>query len=183
MRSVLTAIQSRLKTRQICHQGKPYLERSYVGTLLGIRVYLHRFVASDEDGLHDHPFRWSFSLLLRGWYWEERWRVRRRVRWCNLIGPSDFHRVVLPDNGRDVWTLFFHTARRQPWGFMRPNGKETHGACYEYVAVSKANDPAFSDWSNDVSGAELRRRSDAFAIPRGKNAYAIGLLPHPDHAG
>ena len=113
--------QSRLPTRHISHRGAPYLERSYVATVFGIRIYLHRFVACDEDGLHDHPFRHSLSLILAGWYWEDLWAGRGRRRWFNYIGPNKLHRVVLPEAaGADVWTLFFHTPRVKAWGILQP---------------------------------------------------------------
>jgi hypothetical protein len=182
IRKALFALQSRLPTRQIAHKGKPYLERSYLGTVLGLRFYLHRFVACDEDGVHDHPFLYSVSLLLAGWYWEDRWALRYRRRWFNLIGPNDMHRVVLPENGKDVWTLFVHSARVKPWGFLRASATDRHGPRYEYRPESHAEDPAYSDWSKDESGKRLRESGKMFPIPLGMNAYAVGLLDYPDDA-
>ena len=63
-RRLCYALQGYLPTRHISHLGAPYMERSYVATVFGVRVYLHRFVACDEDGVHDHPFRYSASLIL-----------------------------------------------------------------------------------------------------------------------
>src|SRR6218665_3256819 len=58
-------------SRIISDKGNPCLERFYVGTALGVRFYLHRFVGSDPArGLHDHPWPWARALVLSGWYYE-----------------------------------------------------------------------------------------------------------------
>ena len=189
-RRLLYWLQGRLPTRHISHKGQPYLERSYVATLFGMRIYLHRFVACDEDGLHDHPFRYSGSLILAGWYYEDKWAGRRKRRWLNLIGPNDLHRVVLPESqGADVWTLFFHTARVKPWGFLRASRAGKHGLGLAFVPESDPHDPAFSTWHlRAPSGRQLRRdlslniAGPAFDIPLGKNAYSAGLAPYPASA-
>ena len=89
-------------------------------------LYLHRFHRGDKDReLHNHPWRWAVSLVLKGGYSEERrvqfmwdWEVvRRRVRpWSlNFFTHRDFHRVDL-DNG-EAWTLFLVGPVVQTWGF------------------------------------------------------------------
>lgn len=56
--------------------NEPYLERYYLflkdrGEHFPFNVFLHRFLKSDSDDLHDHP--WPFAtLILKGGYWE--WR-------------------------------------------------------------------------------------------------------------
>ena len=184
-------LQGKLPTRHISHMGQPYLERSYVGTLFGIRIYLHRFVACDEDGVHDHPFLWSGSLILAGWYYEDLWVGRVKRRWFNLIGPNKFHRVVLPEHtGKDVWTIFFHTARVKPWGFLRPVAQSSHGDAMAYIPQSEPDDPAFSRWHESaLSGAQLRVHPEknfggahAIQVPFGKNAYSAGITPYPASA-
>ncbi len=120
-----------------------YLERYFVFSRLGITIYLHRFVGSDPDpGIHhNHPFAWSYTIGLAGWYEEERYtdlyvwsspllmdpiiltgkrpRIVRscmkawRVRSiCNAV-----HRVNLVP-GSDCWTLFVHGPWCRPWGFV-----------------------------------------------------------------
>jgi hypothetical protein len=177
IRRLLYRWSANLPARFIDHEGTPYMERHYVGTLAGVRIYLHRFVASDPEGLHDHPFRRSVSLILAGWYWEDRWSRRIKRRWFNVIGPDDFHRVVLPDSGHDVWTLFFHNARTKPWGFMREIRKDNNGfPVYEYHTQSEPNDPAYSSWFKTAPKAQ-ELRATARNIPLGKNAYSAGLAP------
>lgn len=112
---------------------RPYLERYFLATLFGCFAYIHRFVDSDPDiGLHDHPFAWSFSLILSGSYVEVTLHgfsahgfiiKTRRFRSCmlNLIGPYMVHRVVA-DRG-EAWTLFVHGPRIKSWGFLRPAGE------------------------------------------------------------
>lgn len=125
-----------LPCRLINDGERPYLERYYIGTLFGWRFYFHRFVGSDPDrGLHDHPWRKAYSLILSGWYWEETRSGIRKVRWFNSLTGDTFHRVVLPcaSDGRQpdrvcvmthgvspCWTLFMHTDKDvKPWGFLR----------------------------------------------------------------
>lgn len=135
MNRLLYWISGRLPCRIIDDKGIPYLERYYLGTLLGVRFYLHRFVGSDPDsGLHDHPWPWAGSVVLKGWYYEE---LRggssvklRRVRWFNWLTGDTFHRVILPvkdwNEFSPCWTLFFHRAAyTKPWGFLRPIENET----------------------------------------------------------
>lgn len=106
--------------------GRPYLERYYLGGAFGRCVYLHRFVASDPDrGVHDHPWRRAVSVVLTGGYRELRLRrdrgstVTRRVRplSVNVIRGDDFHRVLLDQP--EAWTLFVHGPRIKGWGFLR----------------------------------------------------------------
>ena len=150
MRRFLYRLTSRLPCRIISEGDVPYLERYYVCSFLGTKVYLHRFVGSDPDrGLHSHPWSWAVSLVLSGWYFEERFSGTdqpfiRRVRWLNILLGESFHRVVMPRDvyqsiniaervdviqtwakGRlptECWTLFIHREQKQGrrWGFLRP---------------------------------------------------------------
>lgn len=92
------------------------------------RIYLQQFHGPDDEGHHNHPSRWSFSLVLWGSYVEERLNVltgeitTRRVRWFNFLRSGDYHRII--DLKGEVWTLFFvgPTALRDDgeparWGF------------------------------------------------------------------
>ncbi len=112
---------SRLRLRVITFEGKPYLERYYLGGLFGGRAYIHRFVDSDPggQGLHDHPWAWSLSLVLAGWYFEHRRSGLGTIFFWNFIAGDKFHRVELPPEEREVWTLFIHGPRRKPWGFLQ----------------------------------------------------------------
>jgi hypothetical protein len=93
------------------------------------RVYLHQFLAPDDAGHHNHPFRRSFSLVLWGSYTEEvlvptstgLFLHTRRVRWFNWITANKYHRITKLHPGpgaRGVWTLFFAgPLSGKGWGF------------------------------------------------------------------
>jgi hypothetical protein len=126
MSRLLYWLTGHLPCRIICDEGKPYLERYYLFTLLGVRFYIHRFVGSDPArGMHDHPWPWAGSVVLSGYYFEvRRGTTQGKVRWFNWLLGDSFHRVILAqvDNReRHCWTLFFHRATYiKPWGFLRP---------------------------------------------------------------
>ncbi len=94
----------------------------------GWRVYLHQFLTGDGDGHHNHPWRWSFSIILRGAYTEETFDVlpwgettavrTRRVSWFNWIPAHRYHRIT--ELHGDVWTLFCCGPVSQGWGFWMP---------------------------------------------------------------
>lgn len=150
-----------------------YLERYYVGTLLGLRFYIHRFVGSDPDrGLHDHPWPWAVSLVLSGWYDEWTRRGLRKVRWFNFITGDTFHRVVLPVTrlGHDgfetaeAWTFFFHPVGHQKeWGFLRDldeDQNESGAKLYIPFDYSKTTSEHSSGWWTRVpKGREHPRRA------------------------
>lgn len=144
MRALLFWLTGFLPCRFIDDQGKRYLERYYLGKLFSLTFYVHRFVASDPDrGLHDHPWRKAWSLILSGWYFEERRIGVHPVKWFNRLTCESFHRVILPRDlmnqskelwsavpglwdsefhkfPKECWTLFFHTeGRPNRWGFLR----------------------------------------------------------------
>ena len=116
--------------------GDPYLERYHLFRLPGGgSVYIHRFVASDPDrGLHNHPWRWSLSLIMAGGY--DELRLQRASggpqvvkRWygpgaVNRIGGDDYHRILLAQ-GTETWSLFAHGGKCKGWGFLRllPSGE------------------------------------------------------------
>jgi hypothetical protein len=88
------------------------------------RVYLHQFHGADDDGVHNHPWKWAFSIVLRGSYTETlmcpccETTTTRRVRWFNWITSDCYHRIeALHGN---VWTLFFAgPLSGKGWGFWR----------------------------------------------------------------
>ncbi len=91
-----------------------------------VNVYLHKFLSRDQDrDLHNHPWTWSFAIILWGGYIEEK-RNRRtgkvKVRrlypgMINVLGQRDFHRV-LELKGQESWSLFFAGGKAGIWGFL-----------------------------------------------------------------
>lgn len=151
MKKLLLKLSGYLPCRLIYEDGqgggRPYLQRYYVCSIFGLRVYLHRFIGSDPDrGLHSHPWSWAISLILSGHYYEERFTgdlikqdIRKVSRFNFLVGESH-HRVILPRDflmsltaeerayeheieaaPAECWSLFIHRAgSKRRWGFMRP---------------------------------------------------------------
>lgn len=125
--------------RRLPREDRPYLDRYSVREQKpkgggGWRVYLHHIMSHDTE-LHNHPYRWSFALVLRGSYTEryfdrepalpphadldqlERFGFvkRRRIRWFNWIPASRYHQIEKLHG--DVWTLFFAGPKLPSWGY------------------------------------------------------------------
>lgn len=167
MRRFLLWLTARMPVEVITQDNRPYMERYYVGRLGKNEFFLHRFLASDPDrGLHDHPYAWSWSLVLVGWYMEElRGRVGIRtavVKRFNWIAADKFHRVILP-LGTEVWTLFAHGPRVKSWGFVSRiiNSADTPiGRLFLWNAVSGECNKPFSDWHLTApKGRDIRSRT------------------------
>jgi hypothetical protein len=162
-------IADRLPCRIIDGDDGPYLERYYLATLFGWQFYLHRFVADDPDrGLHDHPWRLAFSLILSGFYYEETRAGTRLVRWFNWLTGDSFHRVVLPFHAKQItptakeyagpfipcWTLFCHGPTVKDWGFIREyilNGEAVNngwrgGLPFRYVSYPYTREGKQDKW-------------------------------------
>lgn len=128
MNKLLFKLSSHLPCRLIALDAGPYLERYYVGKVLGVTFYLHRFVSSDtERHLHNHPWGWGRALVLSGRYTEESVLDicpqgapsgclihRADVRWWNRVNGNSFHRISNAAPG--TWTLFFHGPRLDVYG-------------------------------------------------------------------
>lgn len=105
--------------------GVPYLERWYVFPKnRWFKVYVHRFLRSDEDrALHDHP--WDFvSVILRGRYIEHREQGSTlRLPFSVAYRPAETrHRVQLYRNlvtgiEDPCLTLIVTGPKVREWGF------------------------------------------------------------------
>lgn len=105
--------------------GNPFPEARFPD---GISTMVHRFHASDAPGaLHNHPWRWSGSLVLAGGYREQRrdftqpYGIAERdvlPGQFNYIRGSDYHRVELLDD--ECWTIFMTGPKNDGWGFWDP---------------------------------------------------------------
>jgi hypothetical protein len=115
--------------------NQPYLERYYVflknRERFPFNVFVHKFLKSDTEDVHDHP--WPFlTIILKGGYWE--WRPQfdatgRKVgeiaRWCGpgsirWTSARQYHRVEL-DPDVTCWTLFMPGIKQRDWGFLVKN--------------------------------------------------------------
>lgn len=102
---------------------EPYLERYYVFIKerkhFPFNIFLHKFLKSDPDDLHDHPWGYA-TLILKGGYWEHTpdgkfWRGPGHFRMCK---SNNIHRIEL-DPDVQAWTLFMPGPQRKDWGFIK----------------------------------------------------------------
>ena len=120
--------------------NEPYLERYYVflkdRKRFPFNVFLHKFLKSDPDDVHDHPWPYA-TLILKGGYWEwvpqfnskgekmgeiAKWRGAGHFRICQ---SGSFHRIEL-DPTIETWSLFMPGAQQREWGFLTRNGWIQH---------------------------------------------------------
>ena len=129
--------------------NEPYLERYYLflkdRKRFPFNVFLHRFLKSDPDDVHDHPWPYA-TLILKGGYYEwiplfnsngekvseiAKWRAPGHFRFC---GANSYHRIEL-DPGVETWTLFIPGPQKREWGFLVKD-KWVHNE--KYLADRKA---------------------------------------------
>lgn len=113
--------------------ASPYLERYYLflkeRKTFPFNIFLHHFLRSDPDDVHDHP--WPFAtLILKGGYWEwlpefdldgkylRQYRTWRGPGYLGLKSATSYHRVEL-EPGVDCWTLFMPGPQQREWGFLK----------------------------------------------------------------
>ena len=106
---------------------EPYLERYYLFLKdredFPFNIFLHKFLKSDPDDLHDHP--WSYrTLILTGGYWEyteagKFWRGPLSYRYAEA---NSFHRIELDKDKPYCWTLFIPGKKIREWGFKTNDG-------------------------------------------------------------
>jgi hypothetical protein len=115
--------------------SEPYLERYYIflkdRQRFPFNVFLHKFLKSDPDNVHDHPWPYA-TLILKGGYYEwipqfnqegkmtceiRKWRGPGHFRFCNA---NSYHRIELKE-GVTPWTLFMPGPQKQEWGFLVKN--------------------------------------------------------------
>ena len=104
--------------------GEPYLERYYIflkdREQFPFNIFLHRFLKSDPDGLHDHPWNYR-TCILWGGYWEK--LIDNKLYWrgpftYRYASAETFHRIQLDSRVKECWTLFIPGMRRREWGFV-----------------------------------------------------------------
>lgn len=193
-RTVILWITARLPAKIIRGpEGAPFLERYHLWQgSSGVGVVLHRFVRSDPDrGLHNHPWRWSFSVILCGGYTElymphasaslsERHVRVFRPGDINWVDPGAFHRVLLgalaapycASPPEDAWTLFVYGPRSQGFGFLNT----PRGHAYDQKPSTDATHYSRSG----VVSAEARAQEAPFACPSNElefRPFTTSLVP------
>jgi len=115
--------------------NEPYLERYYLflkdRKRFPFNVFLHKFLKSDPDDVHDHPWPYA-TLILKGGYWEwipqfnkdgqkfsevAHWRGPGHFRICSA---NSYHRIEI-DLEVECWTLFMPGPQKREWGFLVKN--------------------------------------------------------------
>lgn len=137
---------------------EPYLERYYlfikgrtgIWEYFPFNIMLHRFLKSDPDDLHDHPWPYC-TIILRGGYWEHTVDKRdddgeiistNRTWWgpgsIRFAPATQLHRIELPpadsDGRQEIWTLFIPGIKKREWGFVTKSGWINN---YEYLENKK----------------------------------------------
>lgn len=84
-----------------------------------VSIRVHHILVEDRDRvLHDHPWN-ARTVILKGWYLEEReggkWHIRRRGATAKLRF-GEYHRIADVSEG-GVYTLFITGKYRGTWGF------------------------------------------------------------------
>jgi hypothetical protein len=98
--------------------GEPYMTRRVLLKTRWLSIYLHKFWRGDHDRcLHNHPWLFAASFVVRGSYTEQRLGKKPRlVRWFNWITAKDYHRIA--ELHGEVWSVFVGGPRKQDWGFL-----------------------------------------------------------------
>jgi len=114
---------------------KPYLIRYYVflkdRKRFPFNIFVHKFLKSDPDDVHDHPWPYA-TLILKGGYYEwvpkfdkagrkigeiRHWRGPGHLR---ISKATSYHRIEL-NSKIECWTLFMPGPQRKEWGFLVDN--------------------------------------------------------------
>ena len=106
---------------------EPYLERYYLflkdRKSFPFNIFLHKFLKSDPDDLHDHP--WSYrTFILAGGYWEhtEDGKFWKGPFTYMYRPATSYHRIELDKNKPPCWTLFMPGKKVRDWGFKTEKG-------------------------------------------------------------
>lgn len=130
--------------------GKAYLVRYTLFNFGFIGCKVHHILLSDEDCMHDHPWRF-ISIIIKGGYYETLFRIREKEFLSDFVfsdmmkisqfiqnngntliswrGPGsilfrnakDVHRITLPKD-KTSWSLVFTFKKTRDWGFITKNG-------------------------------------------------------------
>ncbi len=116
-------------------ENEPYLERYYLflreRNRFPFNIFLHKFLKSDPDDVHDHPWPYA-TLILKGGYWEwiphfdtvgrktGEYQVWRGPGHFRISKANSFHRIEL-DPDITAWTLFMPGPKQRDWGFLVKN--------------------------------------------------------------
>jgi hypothetical protein len=121
---------------------EPYLMRYYLfikeRSNFPFNIFIHKFLKSDEEDVHDHP--WSFfHIIISGGYWEHLpednnnldlgfKKIWREPGHYKYVDASYIHRVELARDKNDKliqpWTIFIPFKQKFDWGFWIKSNDE-----------------------------------------------------------
>ena len=126
--------------RCIYIDNEPYLTRYYLwgnGSGKGLEVYFHFLHKPDQERwLHNHPWKWFFSIVLKGHYIQSviephsthPERRIERIRFFNFFRNTERYHSISEVAKGGTWTLVIvppKTQSQQPWGYWNEETK-TH---------------------------------------------------------
>lgn len=134
---LISYCEKRNKVLKITGNAGPddvYLVRHVLARNKYFSIYIHQFLRSDRDDLHDHP--WHFAtFLVRGAYTERKWNpsteqvesTRRTTSQNRFVvrKATDQHQVVvdkdltLEEKGEAALTFFIGGPVTREWGFIK----------------------------------------------------------------
>jgi hypothetical protein len=125
--------------------GEPYMQRWHLlrkNEQSGLEnIYLHRFVSSDPEDLHDHPWA-NASIVLSGRYVEQSWTLDGRRTDTRVAGDvvirnaEDRHAITGVEPG--TTTLFITGPKVREWGFWL-DGQFVHWLEYRAIKHRERN--------------------------------------------
>ena len=126
-----------MKKRVIYRMGDneqlPYLVRYYIFSCRWFSVKLHNILLSDDDCMHDHP--WKFiSIILKGGYVEHTPGIGSKDVSKKIYHPGNIlvrpaHWIHRLEIHQPAWTLVITFKKVRLWGFFTRNGWVPH---YKY---------------------------------------------------
>ena len=113
-------------------KSQPYLVRYLLFNNRFFSVFVHRFLRSDHDGPHDHPFSF-FSYIIDGGYTEEQYKPYIKY-------PNNFH-YIEPVRGKTDFIII--NKKRKAGSLAYKSSKDVHKVILdkEYVLEEKEQAP------------------------------------------
>ncbi len=133
--SLLHRCLKRFGGKTIFVYGKRYLTRYYLlgnGSGDSYEIYVHHMHAADGfRWLHNHPWKWFFSFVFSGYYFQNLYdrktnRYKRsKIRWFNLFRGLDRYHAIRELPKGDAWTLVIAPPKLKDyqWGYWDDENK------------------------------------------------------------
>lgn len=100
-------------------------------------IRVHTFLGPDPEHLHNHPWPSARTIILRGWYVEQRlgrqpWRMMLWARGHSYaLAPTDFHRIGSLAQGGCTSLFITFPGESTLWGFLVDNQFVPHDAYHQ----------------------------------------------------